>query len=747
MSFLFFPKCVFSPVTSKNIKVTRLLFAMRINLFLTLIGLCFSIGVNAQSISGKVIDNLTGEPLPGATVYVTNYPASCITNQKGEYFMEVRASGVFHVKVSFVGYQSQVKDQKIGSVQKTGFIKKDRMVEEIAYSEPVQRAFYLLFEMEPLMINQDEVVVTGTRTATARNNIPLTTSVINQTQLEHTSEINLLPLLSNKVPGLFVTQRGFSGFGIADGAAGKISLRGIGSAEQSQLLVMIDGQPQFMGIFGHGFPDMYNTSNLEKVEVVRGPASLLYGTNAMGGVINMITKRNTNEGWSGALTGQYGSYGTLRGIANGGYKNGGFSFWASMNHDQTEGHRPSSGFRGDNLHTGIGYVINDHFNLRLTGAATNFHSVDPGPVADSLLYANNSHWADVTRINSMFSFKNTFDRMDGQLNVFYNQGDHDIYTNWKSLDRNYGVSLFEAFRFFTGNMIGVGFDWNRYGGQGNTVEPFNKWFDVTESGVYAFVQQSFFKKITLNVGLRYQMHSLYDVQLIPQLGTTIQLSESNEIKAVASKGYRSPNMKELYFFPPSNPDLEPESMWNYEIGYTRYMLNKRLKTAVNVFYLDGKNLIQAVPNAAGSFPPATNRNTGDFMHFGGELEAIYRMYPNLTFDASYAYLHMDAPKLAAPKHQVQAGFMYVFGRFDINASAQWIGQLYTRTDNLRTNEVDETAVHDYVNMSVRMNYNVLRNISVFVSGNNLLNQTYEIQYGYPMPGITAMAGIKIKLKE
>ncbi|MCK7460836.1 MAG: TonB-dependent receptor plug domain-containing protein [Sphingobacterium sp.] len=89
-----------------------------------------------------------------------------------------------------------------------------------------------------------------------------------------------------------------TGFGVADGAAGKISIRGIGGSPNTQVLVLIDGHPQYMGLFGHPLPDAYVASDAEKVEVVRGPASILYGTNAMGGVVNIITRQQSQDGLS-----------------------------------------------------------------------------------------------------------------------------------------------------------------------------------------------------------------------------------------------------------------------------------------------------------------------------------------------------------------------------------------------------------------------------------------------------------------
>lgn len=86
------------------------------------------------------------------------------------------------------------------------------------------------------------------------------------------------------------------GYGVSNGAAGGISLRGIGGSPTTGLLVLIDGHPQYMGLMGHPIADAYQSMLAEKVEVVRGPASVLYGSNAMGGVINIVTRRQREDG-------------------------------------------------------------------------------------------------------------------------------------------------------------------------------------------------------------------------------------------------------------------------------------------------------------------------------------------------------------------------------------------------------------------------------------------------------------------
>lgn len=138
------------------------------------------------------------------------------------------------------------------------------------------------------LINLKGVVVSANKIHVNRNSVPLSISVIEREEIEASSESALLPVLSERVPGLFVTEKGITGFGVSEGAAGTVNIRGVGQG--NKVLMLFDGQPQWAGIFGHSLPDTYVASDVERVEVIRGPGALLYGSNAMGGVVNIITR-------------------------------------------------------------------------------------------------------------------------------------------------------------------------------------------------------------------------------------------------------------------------------------------------------------------------------------------------------------------------------------------------------------------------------------------------------------------------
>ncbi len=224
-------------------------------------------------ISGRIVDAETNQPLANANVVLEGAETGTNSDMNGNYLITGIAAGEYKLIVSYIGYNEEVKTLSIGRNQ----------------------SLEIDFNMQPTVLESEMVVVTGTRVEVARKNVPLTISVISEDEIRQSSETALLPVLSERVPGVFVTERGVTGFGVADGAAGNITVRGVGGSPNTQVLVLIDGSPQFMGIFGHPLPDAYVASDVERIEVIRGPASILYGTSAMGGVVNIITKKQKNR--------------------------------------------------------------------------------------------------------------------------------------------------------------------------------------------------------------------------------------------------------------------------------------------------------------------------------------------------------------------------------------------------------------------------------------------------------------------
>ena len=608
-------------------------------------------------------------------------------------------------------------------------------------------------EADSLSVNRSlgELVVTGTRDETDVRHLSQTVSVIDRSVIEQSLQPSLLPVLTEQVPGLFVTSRGVMGYGVSDGAAGGISLRGL-SGGNGRLMVLIDGHPQYAGIFGHPISDSYQSLLADRVEVLRGPASVLYGSNAMGGVVNIVTRKMHEDGVKTDLHAGYGSYNTLETELTNRIRKGRFSSVVSGSYNRTDGHRGNMQFEQYGGYAKLGYDLTVNWNTYADVNVTHFNATYPGPVSAPLLEGDQR----ITRGVASFALENKYERTSGALSVFYNWGKHwinDGYTpsagespqdgRFNSFDNMMGMSLYQSTQFFKGNRITFGFDWFRYGGEawteyvkGENAGTRSDLVDKYENEVAGYVdfRQDISRWLTLNAGLRVDHHSRVGTEWIPQAGVAFHLPKDMELKASATKGFRYPILREMYMFPPQNPDLKPESMWNYEIAFSQRLFGGRLHYGLNLFYIDGKNLIMTLPNPNGGM---LNQNSGAIDNAGVELQAAYRINRCWSVDANYSYLHMKSPVIAAPEHKLYAGANFTKGRWNVSSGIQYIAGLYTAVG-------DNPQTEDFVLWNVRGSFRATEWLSVWARGENLLAQRYEINAGYPMPKATFEGGVHLE---
>lgn len=191
----------------------------------------------------------------------------------------------------------------------------------------------------------DEVVVTGTNRSVGAKLLPYTVSVVGPDRLESTGQTQVLAAISGMVPSLFVSQRSIFGFGVSNNGAGHIKLRGVGGDRASGVLMMVDGQPQYAGIYSHHIADFYGKEQVDHVEVLHGPGSVLYGSNAMAGAINVITRKPSRDGVHTTLSSQYGSYNTWLSSLTNTTRFGRFSSLVSLSYNRTDGTVDNFDFR------------------------------------------------------------------------------------------------------------------------------------------------------------------------------------------------------------------------------------------------------------------------------------------------------------------------------------------------------------------------------------------------------------------
>ena len=586
-----------------------------------------------------------------------------------------------------------------------------------------------------------EVVVTGSNQAMGRNLLPYTVHTMDRLELEATGQSQLLSALSGRVPSMFVSERNIFGFGVSTGGSGGIKIRGVGGAPTNSVLMMVDGQPQFAGIFSHHVADFYETEQVERVELLRGPGSVLYGSNAMGGVINVITKNAGKEGVHTTLTSQYGSYNTWRSSLTNTLRFGRFSSLVSLGYDRTDGTQEHFDFNQKSLYAKMGYDFCDRWQLRADYSLMNFIGNDP--IYPRLAHPESTdiYHQNITRGETSLSLADHYGTTNGNVRVYYSYGNHfiDDPKHFHSLDDRFGVLSYQNFQPWTGAAATLGFDFDTYTGkipvsggtqhtEGSMTTLSRK--SITEYSPYATLSQTLFDGVlVLNAGLRMANSDRFSTQWIPQGGIVLHPGHGWMLKASAAKGYRNPSFREMYLYRSANPDLDPESMMNYEVTVGK-TFSRHFGIHLTGYFSEGSNMIQAVD--------MKNMNTGSFRNKGIEVSANSRPTDQLTLRATYSYLHTSLADLtAAPKNQYYLGISWqALPPLLVDAELRGIGGLYVSED---------MAHQNYALLNLKLTYQVCRFFEVFATFDNLTDTRYTINRGYEMPGFTAMGGMKIHL--
>jgi len=590
-----------------------------------------------------------------------------------------------------------------------------------------------------------EVVVTGTRGAVDTRHLPQTLTVVDRTKLTENERPNILPTLMEQVPGLMVNSRGMMGYGVSGGAAGGMMLRGISSGA-GQMMVLIDGQPQYNGVYGHSIADSYLAMITDRVEVLRGPASLLYGSNAMGGVVNIMTRSMRDDGVKTALGIGAGSYGTFQAEASNQVRKGRFSSTVAMQYGRTDNHRPNMGFEQYGGYAKLNYDINAYWNAFVDFNITHFNSSYPGTTSAPMLEAD--QW--ITRGAMAVGVENHYAKTSGRISLYDNFGWHKIndgYTPpaspklrlFRSKDALAGLSWYQSAMLWKGGRMTIGFDYQEIYGR--------TWYTNRSTGLteengtkqsahehnqelagYVDLRQNVMSWLTFDAGVRYDHHSVSGGEWVPQAGLVIRPTGTGEVKFMASKGFRNPTMKEMYLYPPSNEDLCPERMWNYELSWKQRLFNNSLSYGINLFIINADNIIQTVNRK--------NVNTGEVHNRGIEVEAQWQINSHWSINTNHAWLHMKHHVVSAPEYKGYIGLGWQLGKWSANAGLMQVCGLFTSVGKDEKKE-------SFGLLNAIVGFKPCPSVKLWVKGDNLLAQRYEMMAGMPMPRATFMGGVNI----
>ncbi len=589
------------------------------------------------------------------------------------------------------------------------------------------------------VLNLGEVVVTGTNTEVAKNLLPYSVSVIGHERLESTGETQVLSAVSGMVPSLFVSERSIFGFGVSNGGSGHIKLRGVGGDRASAVLMMVDGQPQFAGIYSHHIADFYDKEYVERVEVLRGPGSVLYGSNAMAGAINVITKNPQQHGVRTTISSQYGSYNTWLSSVTNTVRLGKFSSLASVSYNRTDGTVDNFDFKQADGYVKLGYDFSAKWKAYADYTLMHFKGNDPIYPKLSNPESTDIYRQSIIRGETSVSAVNRYSSTNGMVRVYYSYGNHfiDDPRHFHSKDDRFGILAYQNFEPWRGASVTVGFDFDRYSGEiptsggNNHTEGSMSTIsrkDITEYSPYITLSQSLVDELlNLNGGLRMANSDMFDTQWIPQFGFALNPGQGYTVKGTLAMGYRNPSFRELYLYRMANPNLQPEKMMNYEVSVGK-SFSRYFTADITAYYSKGSDMIQVVDSK--------NVNTGRFINKGVEISVNSNPFDNLWLFASYSYLHTSLTNLVgAPRNQYYFGAeLTLLEKLKIAADIKGVGGLYV---------ADDVKNQNYTLLNLKLTYKICRYVDLFTRLENITDARYTINRGYEMPGFTAMGGFKV----
>ncbi|MBN1154646.1 TonB-dependent receptor [candidate division KSB1 bacterium] len=572
------------------------------------------------------------------------------------------------------------------------------------------------------------VVVTGQRYKMSQQDMAASITIIEGAALRHTNLETVMDAIAYMAPGVFTTRKSNIGYGVSTLAAGGVTIRGLGGVPNSQVLVLIDGRPDFQGIFSHPISDAYPLDHIDHIEVLRGPASVVYGTNALGGVVNIITKDMEKISSSSQLKVQYGSYNTQRYVLQDTRNFGKLKYFLSLAHQQSDGHRDRSKFYGQHYALKLGYRVNRHIDINLNGSVTPYRFNDPGPEGIDL--RGYFEQGDITRSSVDFTISNTYSNSDGIIKIHGNFGEHDLSDGWYSEDQTNGILAYQNFKLKYDIQTTVGLDVKRFGGTSESNGAKLGTFFNDEVASYVHIQKEFIRRLIIDTGIRFENNSNFGWERIPRAGIVYRGTPNTSFRASASKGFRSPSIRDFFLFNPANNKLKPEKLANYELGLNS-MFAPGYSIDVSMFYYEGDQLIETNVLGPGII---LNQNSGQNSVRGFEITLNAHPLDHLHAFLSYSYMDSDKDLPFSP-NKFNYWVNYSIRKIEATLYGEVVDHLWSsyQLDQLPPRSTIE-RMPDYGLIHLKMHYLLTDKLRIGLGLENLLDEDYSIMKGYPMPG-------------
>jgi len=605
----------------------------------------------------------------------------------------------------------------------------------------------------------DVVIITATRIETPEKEVGSSTTVVTEEEIEVKKSATVYEVLRD-VPGLDVVQSG--------GPGGNISIF-IRGAKNEHTLVLIDGievnDPIQLGKtynLGH-----LTTDNVERIEIIRGPQSTLYGSDAIGGVINIITKKG-NKDQGAYFSIESGSYKTF--IEKSGMNIGDDKYYSSfaVSHTKTEGissleingrgGEEKDGYENLTVSTRFGWVPNDRFNIDLSMRYVESESdIDGLGVDDPNYFTSEEEFSGGAKVSLALledRWQQTLSYAHSRHERYYGNGTDDVdpygsiandtfIGNLSKYNWQHNLFLDET------NTLIVGLETEYEEGEFTTETSYDsdKFSKESARTDAVYVQdQIVYGGLAFIAGARRDTHNKFGSENTWRAATVYNIEQTNtRIKASYGTGFKAPTLYQLNVELYGNPDLEPETSVGWDAGIEQTLLDGKVVFNATYFNNEFEDMIEfySIYDAMGFWIGGYYDNISKAESEGVELSVYVQPSEDLSISGNFITTRTLDHKtgeqlLRRPKEKWNLGVNYRFSsKGNINIGMNHVGRRF---------DAGNQYVDKYLIYNAALFYNISDNIQVFARGENLLDADYEEVTGYGTPGASGYGGVKISLK-
>lgn len=698
-------------------------------------------------VRGVVTDLDNGEGLLGVNIQLIGTLRGTSSNEEGEFALHLPNAGKWTLRVSSIGYRSLEKSFTVGE----------------------NDTLNLSFQLDPDLLQADEVVITAQARETTARLSTTKVEVVRSTEIQSRAPSSLDRVLES-VPGVDVHRTGGA-------VVSNVSIRGssdkLGGGVGNRTLLLVDGRPAVISDTDGASWQLYPEDVISRVEVVKGAYSALYGSNAMGGVVNMITHSPTHREYTRIRAG-YGIYErpqvwarytekmTTRSDLSFSHANsvGRLGYYANFTRRNSEGWRQSSAMENLTAFTKLVYDYTPERNLTFSNIYLNGENEYPHAWESSAapLHVRDIYTNDLQR-KQTFSSDLVYRRVESPrsnytLRLFYNrdltrslfnpasdsrEGDTPLDFQTRSISQKMGVLEQSTKLLPGGHTLLFGFDatWDFVDGAPESYL-YGKQQAVSLAG---FTQDDWtvHPKVHLTAGARLDHRHLVggktSKQLSPKAGVSYEAAKSVVLRGSVGHAFRNPSIAEMflkrvgtqdYEFEP-NPELDPETVDFGEVGIN-YRINDHVVMDAAGFYYDYNDIIRWQVLAGGRF---RTENLAEAQIQGAEYSLRSSWPRNLSTVFSATYLNTDindaGPLTYVPEWRFFTGFEYTHRRTTYGLEMRHV----TKTDTVVFYQND--APDAYTLITARLAFQFRQSTRLSLHMENLTNEQYEEMERYRMP--------------